>query len=61
MCLNLFDFQAKESRYRQGLMCLKTWPITDQNQKIHSQKLKIKGHKHNIKGSHPNKKERNKG
>ena len=56
MCLSLYDYQAKASRYRKGFMYLKNRETTNQNQTLHSQKLKRKGHKHKIKGNHPTKK-----
>ena len=56
MCLSLYDYQAKASRYRKGLTYLKNRATTNQNQTLHSQKLKGKGHKHKIKGEHPTKK-----
>ena len=52
MCLSLCDCEAKASRYREGLTCLKNRATTSQNQIIHSQKLKRRGHKHKIKGNH---------
>ena len=65
MCLGLYDYQAKASRYRKGLTCLKNKATTNQNQTLHSQKLKRRGHKHKMKGNHPTikkkRKERNKG
>ena len=39
MCLSLYDYQAKASRYRKMLTHLKNRAITNQNQKIQSQKL----------------------
>ena len=50
MCLSLHDYQAKASRYR-----MKNRATINQNQTIHSQKLKL-GHKHKIKGNHLTKK-----
>ena len=52
MCLNLHDYQAKASRYRKRLMCLKNRATTNQNQILHSQKLRRKGHEHKINGNH---------
>ena len=60
MCLSLDDYQAKASTYRKGLKYLNNRATTNQNQTIHSQKLKRRGHKHKIKGNHPTKKKRNK-
>jgi len=56
MCLSLCDYQAKASRYRKGLTYLKNRAITDQNQTLHSQKLKRKIEKHKLNGNHPTKK-----
>ena len=53
MCLSLYDYQAKVSRYRKGLIYLKRRAITNQNQTLPSQKLKRRGHEHEIKGNHP--------
>ena len=55
-CLNLQDHQAKTHNYRKGLAFFKNRATTNQNQTLHSQKLKGKGHKHKIKGEHPTKK-----
>ena len=56
MCLSLYDYQAKASRYRKWLTYLKNRATTNQNQTIQSQKLKRREHRHNIKGKHPTKK-----
>ena len=56
MCLSLYDSEAKASRHRKGLTYLKNRATTNQNQTIHSQKLKRRGHKHKIKGNHLTKK-----
>ena len=56
MCLSLRDYQVKASRYRNGLTYLKNRATTNQNQTLHSQKLKRKVHKHKIYGNHPTKK-----
>ena len=53
MCLSLYDYQAKTSRYRKGLTYLKNRATTNQNQTLHSQKLQRRGHKRKIKGNHP--------
>ena len=53
MCLSLYDYRAKASRYRKGLTYLKKRATTIQNQRLHPQTIKRKGHKHKIKGSHP--------
>jgi len=55
MCLGLYDCQAKASRYRKGLTHLKNRATTNQNQILHSQKLKRKVHKHKINRNHPTK------
>ena len=52
MCLSLYFSQAKASRHRKGLTYLKNMATTNQNQTVHSQKLKRGGHKHKIKGNH---------
>ena len=41
MCLSLYDYQAKASRYRKGLTYLKNRATMNQNQTLHSQKLNI--------------------
>ena len=64
MSLSLYNYQAKSSRYRKGLTYFKNRATTNQNQTLHSQKLKRGGHEHKIKGNHPTKerkKERKKG
>jgi len=53
---SLYDYQAKVSRYRKGLTYLKNRATTNQNQTLHSQKLKRKVLKHKINGNHPTKK-----
>ena len=60
MCLSLYDYQAKASRHRKVLTCLKNRATTNQNQILHSQKLKRKVLKHKINGNHPTKKKRKK-
>ena len=41
MCLSLYDYQAKASRYKEGLTYLKkNSTTTNQNRTLHSQKLK---------------------
>ena len=42
MCLNLYDYQAKASRYRKRLTYLNNRASTNQNQTIHSQKIKMR-------------------
>ena len=44
--MSLYDYQAKASRYRKGLTYLKNRETTNQNQTIHPQNLKRRGHKH---------------
>ena len=56
MCLSLYDYQTKASRYRKGLTYLKNRATTNQNQTLHSQKLKRKVFKHKINENHPTKK-----
>ena len=56
MCLSLYDYQSKVSRYGKGLTYLKNRATTNQKQAIHSQKPKRRGHKHKIKGNNPTKK-----
>ena len=53
ICLSLYDYQAKASRYRKGLMCFKNRATTNQNQTLHSQKRKRKVHRHKINVKHP--------
>ena len=55
MCLSLYDYQAKSSRYRKGLTYLKNRAIINQNQTLHSQKLKRKVLGHKINGNQPTK------
>ena len=57
-CLNLQDYQAKTHNYRKGLTYLKNRATTNQNQTLHSQKLKRKVLKHKINGNHPTQKRR---
>ena len=57
MCLSLYDYQAKTSRYRKGLTYLKSRTTTNQNQTIHSHKLKRRGYTHKIKHPTKNRKE----
>ena len=62
ICLRLYDYQAKVSRYNKDQTYLKNSATINQNQPIHSQEIK-RGHKHKIKGNHPTlpKKDRSKG
>ena len=50
MCLSLYNYQSKSSRYRQG--DLKTRATTNQKHKIDSPKPKRREHKHKMKGNH---------
>ena len=59
MCLSIYNYQAKVSRYRKGITYLKNRATTNQNQPLHSQKLKRKVFKHKITRNHQTKKERN--
>ena len=54
MCLILYDYQAKASRYEKGLANLKNRATTNKNQILYSQKWKV--FKHKINGIHPTKK-----
>ena len=56
--LNLQDYHTKTQNYRKGLTYLKNRATTNQNQTLHSQKMKKKGLKHKINGNHPTKKRR---
>jgi len=60
MFLSLYDYQAKASRCRKGVNILEDRETTNQNQTLHSQKLKMKGHEHKIKGNYPTKKRKEK-
>ena len=55
MCLSLYDYQSKASRYGNGLTHLKIRVITNQKHTIDSQKPK-REHKHKIKPSNPKRK-----
>ena len=52
MCLSLYDYQSKASRYRNGLAYLKNRVITNEKNTIDSQKPKRKELKHNTKENH---------
>ena len=56
MCLSLWDYQAKASRYRKELTYLKNRAAAHQNQTSHSQKLKRNILKYKLNGNHPTKK-----
>ena len=49
MCLSLYDYQSKASRYRKGFIYLKNRVTTNQKHTIDSQKPKRREHKHNTK------------
>ena len=57
-CLNLQDYQAKTHNYRKRLIYLKNRESTNQNQTLHSQKMKRKILKQKITGDHPTKKKK---
>ena len=40
MCLSLYDYQANASQYSKELTYLKSRATTNQNQTLHSQKMK---------------------
>ena len=52
MCLSLYDYQSKASRYRKGLTYLKNRVTTNQKHTIDSQKPKRREHKYNTKENH---------
>ena len=56
MCLSLYDYPAKASRYRKEFTYIKNRATTNQNQTLHSQKLRRKPLKHKINGNHPTQK-----
>ena len=58
MCLSLYDYQAKASRHKKGLIYLKNRATTNESQTLHSQKLKGKVLKHKTNGKNPTKKEK---
>ena len=58
MSLRLYDYQAKASRYKKRLTYLKNRATTNQNQILHSRKLKRRGYKYKGKSSKQKKKER---
>ena len=60
MCLSLYDYQAKVSRYGKVLTYLKNRAITNQSQTLHSQVLKRKILKDKINGNHSTKKRKEK-
>ena len=61
MCLSLYDYRSRASRYRKGLTYLKNRATTNQNPTTHSQKLKRREHNNKIKGNYPTKKKTKKG
>jgi len=60
MYLRQYDYQAKASRYRKGLTYSKNRATTNQNQTLHSQKLKRKILKHKINGNRTKKRKEEK-
>ena len=58
MRLSLYDYQAKEGRYRKVSTYLKNRATTNQSQALYSQKLKRKILKYKIDGNHPSKKKK---
>ena len=54
-CVNLKDYQATTRNYRKGLTYLKNRASTNENQILHSQKMKRKILKQKIIGDHPTK------
>ena len=60
MCLSLYDYQAKTSRYRNGLTYLNNRATTKQNRTLQSRKIKRKVLKHRINGNHPEQKKEKK-
>ena len=58
MCLSLYDYQAKASRYWKGLTYLKNRATTNQNWTLHSQKLKSIQTENKWKSSNQKKKEK---
>ena len=52
MCLNLYDYQSKASRYRKRLPYLKNRSTTNQKYTIDSLNPKRREHKHKINGNH---------
>ena len=55
-CLNPQEYQAKTQNYRKGLAYLKKRVTTNQNQTLHSQKMKRKTLRQKTIGDHPTKK-----
>ena len=54
MCLSLYDYQAKTSRYRNGLNILENQGNYKSKPNIaFIKKIERKGHKHKVKGNHP--------
>ena len=52
MCLNLYDYQSKASRYGKGLTYFKN-RATQSKTRVDSQKTKRREQKHKIKGKNP--------
>lgn len=62
MCLRLYDYQPKASRYRRGLTYLKNRATTNQKKhSVESQKLQRREQKHKIKGTHKTTERKRKG
>ena len=60
MCLSLYDYQYKASRYRKGLTYLKNRATANQKHTIDSQKPKRREHNHKIKGNNQTSKRKTK-
>ena len=56
ICLSLYDYQAKASRYRKGLTCLKNRANTNQTEHYNHKSGKEKYSSIKINGNHPTKK-----
>ena len=52
MCLSLYDYLSKASRYRKGLTYLRNRTIANQKHTTDSQKTKRREHKYNTKENH---------
>ena len=52
MCLSIYDYQSKASRYRKGLTYLKNRVTTNQKYIIVSPKIKRREHKDKTKENH---------
>ena len=58
MCLSSYDYQPKASRHRKVLTYLKNRTTANQNQIVQTQRIKMRGCKHKIKGNHPKNEQR---